>query len=116
MASEQRVARIREEIRRDASEVISKMKDPRLGFVTVTDAEVTRDLRYVRIFVSVLGDAEAVEKTMIALQSGIGFIRSELGQRLKLRHTPEITFKLDESVQRGASIEALIAQIHNQPE
>lgn len=112
MASEQRVARMREEVKRDASDIISKMKDPRLGFVTVTDAEVSRDLRYVHIFVSVLGDAQAVEKSMEALRSGTGYVRTEIGRRLQLRHTPEISFKIDESARQGARIDEILAGLN----
>jgi ribosome-binding factor A len=112
MASEQRIARLREEIKRDAGDIIHKMKDPRLGFVTVTDVEVTRDLRYATVYVSIFGESEAVQQSLAALTSGTGFVRSELGKRLKLRYTPELAFKLDESAQRGAAIDALIAKLH----
>lgn len=111
MASAQRIARLREEIKRDVSDILSKMKDPRLGFVTVTDVEVSRDLGYVRIFVSVYGEGDAVEKTWTALKSGTGYVRSELGQRLRLRHVPEIVFKADESAARGQRINSILAQL-----
>lgn len=113
MASEQRVQRLREEIKRIASDILKRMKDPRLGFLTVTDVEISKDLRYVRIYVSVLGEAGSAEETFAALQSGAGFFRSELGARVRLRHTPSITFKLDESAQKGARIEALLAELHH---
>ncbi|HHT26803.1 MAG TPA: 30S ribosome-binding factor RbfA [Firmicutes bacterium] len=112
MASEQRIARLREEIKRDAGDIIHKMKDPRLGFVTVTDVEVTRDLRYATIYVSIYGEPDTVRRSLAALTSGTGHVRSELGKRLKLRHTPELAFKVDESAQRGAAIDALIAKLH----
>lgn len=114
MASEQRQNRLREEVRRDASEILKRMKDPRLGFVTVTDVEVSKDLRYVRIYVSVLGDADSAQRTLEALESGTGFFRSELGARIRLRHTPEVTFKLDQSAQKGARIDALLAELHQE--
>ncbi len=112
MASSQRVARLREEVKRETSDILYKMKDPRLGFITVTDAEVSRDMGYVRIFVSIMGDAEAVERTMEALQAGTGYVRTELGRRIRLRHTPEIVFRLDRSVEQGARIEEIITELH----
>jgi len=116
MASPQRVARMREEVIKDTSDILRKMKDPRLGFVTVTGAEVTTDMRYVKIFVSVLGEEDAVERSMEALASGAGFVRSEIGKRIRLRHTPEITFRLDRSVQQGARIDQLLADIRRDEE
>lgn len=114
MASDQRIARLKEEIKRHAGEILKKMKDPRLGFVTVTDAEITRDLRYVRIFVSILGEPDSVENTLAALTSGTGYFRTELGQRVRLRHTPEVTFRIDKSAERGARIDALLAELHQE--
>lgn len=116
MASEQRIARLCQEIKRSASEIIKVMKDPRLGFVTVTDAEITRDLSYVRIYVSVLGDDASAEDTLAALKSGAGFFRTELGQRIRLRHTPEVSFRLDKTAQRGARIDELLAELREQEE
>lgn len=116
MASEQRIARLREEIKRNASEIIKLMKDPRLGFVTVTDAEITRDLSYVRVYVSVLGDEASVEDTLKALESGTGFFRTELGQRVRLRHTPEVSFRLDKTAQKGARIDELLAELRQNEE
>lgn len=109
--SVQRVARIREEIKKEASEIIRKLKDPRVGFVTVTDVEVTGDLRHARIYVSVLGDAESKDETMNALAKATGFIRTEIGSRIRLRHTPEIQFAFDDSMERGARIFELLRQV-----
>lgn len=116
MASPQRVARLNEEIKRHVSDILRTMKDPRLGFVTVTDVELTSDLRYVRIYVSVLGGAEDIERTMQALQSGGGHVRSQLGQRLTLRYTPEVSFRLDRSAEIGSHIDQLLAQLHKDEE
>lgn len=116
MASPQRVARLCEEIKRNASDILQKMKDPRLGFVTVTGVELTSDLRYTRIYVSVLGDDQEMERTMQALESGTGHIRSQLGQRIALRYTPEVSFHRDRSAEVGSHIEQLIAQLHKDEE
>lgn len=108
----QRVGRVREEIKKEASDIIrNKLKDPRVGFVTVTDVEVSGDLRHVKVFVSVYGDASEKQKTMEALHRAVGFVRTELGQRIRLRHTPEIQFSFDESIERGARIFELLGEV-----
>lgn len=110
--SSQRVQRIREEIKKEASDIIRKLKDPRVGFVTVTDVEVSGDLRHVKIFVSVLGDESSKEATMEALTRATGHIRTEIGQRIRLRHTPEIQIRPDESIARGARIFELLREVN----
>jgi ribosome-binding factor A len=107
---------MREEIKRNASEILAMMKDPRLGFATVTDAEVSKDLRYVRVYVSVLGDEESANSTLAALESGTGFFRSELGQRIRLRHTPDVSFRIDRTAQKGARIDELLAKLREDKE
>lgn len=107
----QRVERLREEIKKEASDIIRKLKDPRVGFVTVTDVEVSGDLRHVKIFVSVYGDDDAKEATMDALRGATGHIRTELGQRIRLRYTPEIQVRFDESIERGARIFQLLREV-----
>lgn len=111
MSSQQRVQRVREEIKKESSEIIRGMKDPRIGFVTVTDVEVSNDLRHAKIFVSVYGEEEEKERTLEGLEAARGFIRTELGKVIRLRYTPEITFRLDSSLERGARINQLIAQL-----
>jgi len=108
--SGQRLDRLREEIRKETSDVIRKLKDPRVGFVTVTDVEVSGDLRHVKVFVSVYGDEESKKETMRTLERASGFFRTELGQRIRMRYTPEIHFKFDESMERGARIFELLRQ------
>ena len=111
MATHQRVQRVREAIKQEASDVIRKMKDPRVAFVTVTDAEVSRDLRHVKIFVSVLGDDDKKRAAMEGLERATGYIRSEIGQRIRLRHTPEIIFRWDESLEIGARISQILREL-----
>jgi ribosome-binding factor A len=111
MATQQRVQRVREAIKQEASDIIQQMKDPRIGFVTVTDAEVSRDLRHVKIFISVLGDEETKRTSLEGLERATGYIRSEIGQRIRLRHTPEIIFRWDESIERGARISQLLQDL-----
>lgn len=116
MSTRQRVQRIREEIKRAAAEIIRNMKDPRIGFVSVTDVEVSNDLSHVKIFVSVLGDDEAKARTLEGLQAATGFVRTEIGRAVRMRHTPEIVFRLDSSLERGARINQLLAEISSSSE
>ncbi|NMB45588.1 MAG: 30S ribosome-binding factor RbfA [Firmicutes bacterium] len=111
MATQQRVQRVREAIKQETSDIIQQMKDPRIGFVTVTDAEVSRDLRHVKIFVSVLGDEESKKASLEGLERATGYIRTEIGQRIRLRHTPEIIFRWDESLERGARISRILRDL-----
>lgn len=106
-----RSQRLREELKRECSDILRKMKDPRIGFVSVTDAEISQDLRHVKIFVSIFGDAGEKERTLAALEHARGFVRTEIGKRIRLRHTPEIVFRLDESIERGHRIDALLRSV-----
>ncbi len=102
-------------MKKELSEVIGrKIKDPRIGFVTVTDVEVTGDLQQAKVYISVLGDEEQRQNTLKGLAKAKGFIRSEIGQRIRLRKTPEIFFEFDESVDYGNRIENLLTQINKE--
>lgn len=103
-------------IKDELSQILQReLRDPRIGFVSVTDVEVSVDLRHARIFVSVLGDEAAKAASMAGLQSASGYIRRALGARLQLRHTPEITFKLDESIERGSRVMRLLGEVAKDP-
>ncbi|WP_285766632.1 30S ribosome-binding factor RbfA [Peribacillus sp. SI8-4] len=107
--------RVGEQMKKELSEIIGrKIKDPRIGFVTVTDVAVTGDLQQATVYISVLGDQEQREKTLQGLAKAKGFMRSEIGQRIRLRKTPELFFEFDESVDYGNRIESLISQIHSE--
>lgn len=105
-----RADRISEEVKREISSIIrNELKDPRLPeMISITAANVTRDLRTAKVFVSVLGTEEEKKNAIIGLKSAAGFIRREIGQRLKLRYTPELLFELDNSIERGVYITKLI--------
>ena len=104
--------RVGEQMKKELGEIIArKIKDPRIGFVTVTDVQVTGDLQQAKVFISVLGDDLQRENTLKGLAKAKGFIRSEIGQRIRLRKTPEITFEFDESIDYGNRIENLLYQI-----
>lgn len=104
--------RVAQEIKVQVSLILSrKMRDPRIGFATVTDARLSPDLRYARVFVSVLGTLEEQQTTLTALNKAAGFIRRELGVHLRLRHNPELTFDFDESIEQGARMEEILLEV-----
>ncbi len=107
-----RVAKVREEIKKEVSYILQRdVKDPRLGFVSVTDVEVSRDYSFCKIYVSVLGDDTQKQQSMIGLSKATGFVRSELGKRVRMRHIPEISFVYDPSLEHGAKISAILRDI-----
>ncbi|MBA2873948.1 30S ribosome-binding factor RbfA [Thermaerobacillus caldiproteolyticus] len=112
-----RATRVGEQMKKELSDIIGrKLKDPRIGFVTVTDVRVTGDLQQAKVYISVLGDEEQRQNTLKGLAKAKGFIRSEIGQRIRLRKTPEIYFEIDESIDYGNRIESLIQQLSKEKE
>ena len=110
-----RVGRVGEQIKKELSQILqTELKDPRIGFITVTGVEVTSDLSQAKVYLSVLGNDEQKEETLAALSRGQGFIRNELGKRIRLRHTPELVFKFDTSIEYGSRIEALLKQLNRE--
>jgi len=96
-------------MRNELSQIIKRdLKDPRLGFVTITDVELSNDMSHAKVFVSVYGSEEEKQSSMVALENAKGFIRSNLGQRVRLRIVPELVFKIDNSIERGTRILELI--------
>lgn len=107
-----RVNRVGEQMKKELSDIISrKIKDPRIGFVTVTEVEVTGDLQQAKVYITVLGDEQQRDDTLKGLTKAKGFIRSEIGSRIRLRKTPELIFEFDESIDYGNRIESLLNQI-----
>jgi ribosome-binding factor A len=101
-AAYKRATRVADQIRMEVADIIMrKTKDPRVASVTVTDVEITNDLRLARVFVTTLLDAEQERDAFVGLNKASGFIRSELGRRLNLRYTPAIVFQKDVSGPRG---------------
>jgi ribosome-binding factor A len=88
------------------------LKDPRIGFVTITAVDVTPDLHLARIYFSVMGDETARKNTQKGLSSSVPYIRRELGRRLRMRYVPDILFQYDSSLEYGNRIESLIREIH----
>jgi len=108
-----RIVRISEEIKREVGNIIQgELKDPRLPeFTSVTSVQVSRDLRYAKVYVSILGSEKEKVAALQGLKSAAGFIRHEIGKRIKLRYTPEFQFELDNSIEHGVYINKLINEV-----
>ena len=112
MPNTHRQEKLGELIAAEISELIrTRLKDPRVGFASITHVEVSGDLRHAKVFVSVMGSAEEQAETMKGLKHASSFLRHELASRLVLRFMPELTFKLDTSIAEGARILDLIHQV-----
>jgi len=111
--SQLRANRVAEQMKKELGDIITtKIKDPRVGFVTVTDVEVTGDLQQANVYVSVLGDEDKKRESLLGLAKAKGFIRSEIGKRIRLRKTPELTFAFDEALEHGNHIEAILRDLN----
>ena len=109
-----RIERVNNLIRQEISELLQRqVKDPRLrNFITVTEVSTSPDLKYAKIFVTRLCNEEKKQEALSALASASGFLRSELFKRLRLRHTPELSFQWDDSIERGDHLLQLIDQVN----
>jgi ribosome-binding factor A len=106
-----RMRRVDEAVRTVLSDAIAKdLKDPRVGFVTVTGVKTSPDLRQARVYVSVLGDQQSLEESLAGLRSAHGFLQSRVATELNLKHTPTLTFEYDESITRGMRISRLLEE------
>lgn len=108
-----RINRISEEIKKVLSEILlNGLKDPRVtSMTTVTEVKVTRDLSYANVYISVLGNKKEKEESLKGLQNAKGFLRSEIGKKIDLRHVPEPVFHLDETLEHASRIEQLIKKV-----
>ena len=115
--SENRIRRVAEQIKKDVSAIIAaEIKDPRVASLTsVTDVDLSKDLRYASVYVSIYGTEDEKESTLQTLIRASGFIRGEIGRRIRLRYTPEINFFIDNSLEYGAHIEQVIKSLHGEP-
>ncbi len=117
MADSRRQDRVGALIQRELSEIIQRsVKDPRVAFCTVTQAEMSPDLKYVDVKVSVIGDEAQKEETLAGLKSAAGFLRREIGNRLTLRYSPELRFTIDESADYLFKIDGLLKSITSEDE
>lgn len=107
-----RAERVSDQMKQEIADILMRrIKDPRIGFVTVTDVDVSDDLRNAKVFVSVYGTDAEKEATLKGLRSAAPFIRSELGKRMRMRYVPELLFRFDATVERGAHIMELLKEI-----
>ncbi|MEN9215033.1 MAG: 30S ribosome-binding factor RbfA [Gloeomargarita sp. DG02_4_bins_56] len=114
MATSRRAERVAELIKREIGQLLlSGIKDDRVGqgLVSVTEVEVSGDLQHAQVYVSIFGSPEVRAQAMAGLQSATGYVRSMLGQRVRLRRTPEVVFREDTSLERGSRVIALLNQI-----
>ena len=110
-----RATQVAEEIKRVMSDIIANdLRDPRLGFITVTGVEAADDLRYAKVFISIFEDEERQKQCLKALEAARGYIRRELGRKLGLRYTPDFDFRIDKSIAQGDRIDRLLHQIEQE--
>ncbi|NDI33346.1 30S ribosome-binding factor RbfA [Chengkuizengella sediminis] len=108
-----RVGRIGEQIKKELSLILqTEIKDPRVGFVTVTGVEVTNDLSQAKVYLSIFGSEKEKDDSLQGLSKASGYIRSELGKRIRLRHIPELIFKIDSSIEYGNRIEEMLRDMN----
>ena len=111
-----RLQRVSEELREVLAEEIQRLKDPRLGFVTVTGVRITADLHKARVFYTVLGKDRDRKGTRAALRSATPRLRSVVGREIRMKLTPELEFAEDDSMKSGDRVEELLEQIHHEQE
>jgi ribosome-binding factor A len=116
MTTRTRPARVAQRIQEEIARMLTRgLKDPRVGFVTVTGVDVTADLAQATVFYSVMGDEASRKDTQAGLEAARGFLRREISRELQMRHTPELLFKYDPSVEQGDRIERLLKEVNAKP-
>jgi ribosome-binding factor A len=112
--SSQRTRRVGDLIKREISDIIDRqLKDPRIGMVTVTAVTVTADIRHAKVYFSVLGDEEDRQRTQSGLESARFFIQGEIGRRIRLKYTPELSFQYDQTLDYGFHINNILKELKN---
>jgi len=112
-----RIQRLAERIKEELSDILQReFKDPRLGFVSITGVELTRDLQVAKVYVSVLGSEEEKATSLETLQRAKGFLRTEIGRRIQMRHVPDLLFKFDTSIEHGARVHELLLELERKGE
>jgi ribosome-binding factor A len=107
----ERMRRVNEAIRETLAEAVGELKDPRIGFVTVTGVDTSPDLRQARVYVSVLGNERKREQTLQGLESAHGVLQAKLATELRMKRTPQLVFEFDPSVQEGMRMSQLIDEL-----
>ncbi len=112
MSNQLRIEKLQELIKQEVGKMLlMDIKDSRIGFVTVTGVEMTGDLREAKIYVSIMGNDEQIKSSLEGLNSALGYIRREIGKRIKIRFTPEISFALDKSLDYSEHIQKLLLKV-----
>jgi ribosome-binding factor A len=106
-----RMRRVNESVRQVLSEAVGDLKDPRIGFVTVTGVETTPDLRQAKVYVSVLGPEEAQRDSLAGLEAAHGVLQARLARELRMKRTPQLAFEYDPTVERGVRMTQLIDEL-----
>ena len=106
-----RMRRVNESVRQVLSESIGQLKDPRIGFVTITGVETSSDLRHARVYLSVLGAERKRAQTFAGLEAARSLLQAQLGRELRLKRTPQLSFEYDPSVERGVRMTKLIDEL-----
>jgi ribosome-binding factor A len=106
-----RMRRVNEAVREVVSEGVGELKDPRIGFVTVTGVETSPDLRHARVFVSVLGSEAKRKRTLVGLAAAHGVLQARLARELRMKRTPQLAFEYDPTVERGVRMTQLIDEL-----
>jgi ribosome-binding factor A len=110
-----RVVQVSNLIKQELGDLLQReLKDPRIGFITLTHVNVSPDMRLAKVYFSVLGDTEDYEQSLAALESAAGFLRRELGRRITIRHVPRLEFILDRSVEQSQHIFDLLRQVREE--
>ena len=110
-----RAERVGEQMKKEIMDIVNnKVKDPRVGFITITDVDLTNDLSQAKVYLTVLGSEKKLMIRLKLLDKAKGFIKSELGSRMRLRIVPELFFEYDESIEYGNKIEKMIQDLHKQ--
>jgi ribosome-binding factor A len=112
----ERMRRVNEAVREVVSQGVGDLKDPRIGFVTVTGVETSPDLRQARVFVSVLGSESKRKKTLAGLAAAHGLLQARLARELRMKRTPQLAFEYDPTVERGVRMTQLIDELAPEPE
>jgi len=109
---QERLQRVTEGIKKEIGKIIQEeLNDPRIGFVTITRVELSRDLRFAKVYFSLLGTEKQLRDTQVGISRSASFVRKLLGQRMKLRYTPQIVFKLDESIGYSIHISGVMEKL-----
>jgi len=106
-----RMRRVNESVRQVLSEAVGELKDPRIGFVTVTGVETSADLRHARVYVSVFGSEESRQDSLAGLEAAHGVLQSRLARELRMKRTPQLAFEYDPTVERGVRMTQLIDEL-----